>query len=170
MDLAFALCSLITLFCAVMVVTRRNPIYGALHLMGFFLGITGLFVLLEAPFVAVLQAIVYVGAILVLFLFVIMLIDTEGLTRELPRSLASRATSSLVAVGLFVALATIFLRERGFERVAPGALRDETFGSAPSLAHHLMRGYPLAIEAVSLLVVAALVGAVVVSRRVGEGR
>ncbi len=168
MDLAFLLCSLVTIVCAAMVVTRRNPIYGALYLMGFFLGITGLFVLLAAPFVAVLQVVVYVGAILVLFLFVIMLFDHEGLEREPRRSILSQVASLLLAAGLFVGLAAIFFRARGLERSGPEALRDESFGSIETLAEHLMLRYPLAIEAVSLLIVAALVGAVVLSRPVGR--
>ena len=165
MDIAFFLGSVVTIVCAGSVVTRRDPIDGALSLLGFFLGIAGLFVLLSAGFVAVVHLLVTGISVLVLFRFVIVLIDDEERGGRSRGSRGEPIVSLLLAAGLFVALAAVFFRERGFERVRPEALRDGAYGSTSTVAEHLLLRSPLAIEAVGLLVVVALVGAVVVSRR-----
>lgn len=171
-DAAFLFLSVVSLVSALLVVTRKHPIYGLLYLMVFFLGLTGLFVLLAAPFVAAIQVIVYVGAILVLFLFVLMLLDYTDLGGELGRSPTSFAgavvASALLAIGLLIAIyrgsdADLLGEPPALEETEAG--RD-SYGSIRPVATHLYTRYALPLELVSILVMAGLVGAVSLARKV----
>lgn len=169
-DLAFVLCSVLAVASALLAVTRTNPIYSLVYLMVFFLGLTGLFVLLAAPIVAAIQVIVYVGAILVLFLFVIMLLDYAGLGGEAGRSFAGTLPAALLAFLLLAGLGAAVYRNAGGDTRPPAPLTDASFGSTRTVAKHLYIEYPLALELVTLLLMAALVGAVVLTRRPGPER
>ncbi|MBI4615623.1 MAG: NADH-quinone oxidoreductase subunit J [Planctomycetes bacterium] len=169
-DAAFLICAALTTAAAALCVTRKNPIYGAFYLLGFFLGLAGLFVLLAAPFVAAVQVIVYVGAILVLFLFVIMLLDYAGLGGEAGRSFAGTLPAALLAFLLLAGLGAAVYRNAGGDTRPPAPLTDASFGSTRTVAKHLYIEYPLALELVTLLLMAALVGAVVLTRRPGPER
>src|SRR5881628_3062703 len=91
--LVFYLLAALTVGGASLVVTRRNPVHSALFLVVAFMGVAGVFVLLEAEFLAAVQVLVYAGGIMVLFLFVIMLVDLEERGRRAPfgRRLRPRA-------------------------------------------------------------------------------
>lgn len=157
--LLFATVSVIT---ALLVVLARNPVHSALALMACFLNISAIFVLLEAPFLAVIQIFVYVGAIMVLFLFVIMMIDVREamLQRFLPGG-------NLPALGLLVLLGVemlvLVLWSDRFSVTEPIAMRggDEI----RQLSTTLFSGYLLPFEAASVILLAALVGAIVLARK-----
>lgn len=101
-DIIAVLLGVAAITSAVLAVTRANPIHGALALMGFFLALSGLYTILAAPFLAALQVLIYVGAILVLFLFAIMLLDLKAVP---PGAEPPRPGALLGAVALAVALA-----------------------------------------------------------------
>ncbi len=163
-DVAFGLLSAVCLGSALLVVSRKNPIYALLYLTVFFLGLTGLFVMLSAPFVAAIQVIVYVGAILVLFLFVLTLLDVRGFGGEEGRNLASFLPGLVVSAGLGLGLCSVIYVASGDQR-SPGGELEVGFGSTEAIARHLYGRFGLALELVSVLILAALVGAVVIARR-----
>jgi NADH-quinone oxidoreductase subunit J len=155
---------------SLMVVGQRNPVHSVLLLIASFGALAGLYVLLDAPFTAVTQIIVYAGAIMVLFLFVVMLLnvgreDAAEYDRAHPfnRPLERRAGTALV-IALVVELAWavwhVSVRQEG-------ALRDVAPGSVASVAEIgrvLYRDYAFAFEATSVLILVAMVGAIILAR------
>ena len=163
---AFAALSVIG---ALLVVSQRNPVYSVLSLIAAFFGLSGLYVLLEAPFVAVVQIIIYAGAIMVLFLFVVMLLNV-------PREDAAEWDRSHPlyrpgAVRIGAALALVMAIELGWalSRTAGlGAGIGEGRAAASSvseLGRVLFTDYMFAFEVTSILIIVAMVGAVVLARR-----
>jgi NADH-quinone oxidoreductase subunit J len=145
---------------AVLVVAQRHPIGSALSLIVTLSALSAIFGLLGSPFIAVLQLVVYAGAIMVLFLFVLMLLNAR---REEERPSAGRAMRlAAIAVGAFFALQAVFVISR--LDLTPGA---GTFdASARAVAQVLFRvEYAYAFEATSVLILAALVGAVALAKR-----
>ena len=162
MDLAlFALFSTAALAAAVVVVTRANPFSAAMALVACLFFLAADYVILQAPFVAALQILIYAGAILVLFLFVIMLLNLradEGLPPPAPRRALGLVLCVVVGCAA-VALAAL-------EVSGPFPEAGPLFGSADALGATLLGGrWLLALEAVSVLLTTALVGAVVLGRK-----
>ena len=145
------------------VVLARNPVHSALALMACFLQISAIFVLLQAPLLAVIQIFVYVGAIMVLFLFVTMMLDIREATlqRFLPHG--NLAVFAMLAVLGVEMLALVLLSDR-FAAAAPlaGAV---TGGDIRGLSTALFSDYLLPFEIASVILLVALVGAIVLARR-----
>ncbi len=157
--LLFAAVSVIT---ALTVVLARNPIHSALALMACFLQISAIFVLLGAPLLAVIQIFVYVGAIMVLFLFVIMMIDVREAV--LQRFLPGGNLPALVLLGLLgIEMLALVLWSDRFSVTEPIAVSggDEV----RQLGTTLFADYLLPFEVASIILLAALVGAIVLARR-----
>jgi NADH-quinone oxidoreductase subunit J len=154
---------------SVLVVGQRNPIYSVLAIIISFFGLSGLYVLLEAPFVAVVQIIIYAGAIMVLFLFVVMLLnvpreDAAEWDRAHPyyRPWALRVGAGL-AVLMAVQLGWALSRTPGLDAgVADGR---PAVSSVAELGRVLFTDYMFAFEVTSILIVIAMVGAVVLARK-----
>jgi len=178
MDLfVFVVAAIIILGGAVGVVVLSNPVHSALCLVATLFGVAVLFVAQDAQFLAAVQVIVYAGAIVVLFLFVIMLLgvdraedlDTEPLGGQRP--LAAVAGFGLLGV----ALATMVLMHRDFDQVATGAhssvgkLSDTAADNVSQLGEVLFTNYLFAFEITSVLLVIAVVAAVALARRAATG-
>lgn len=155
----------LTLFGAVMTITRRHPVTAALFLVLTLFSTGGLFLVLNATFLAAIQVLVYAGAVMVLFMFVVMAVargDAEeiGLTRGLfPKVLG------LIAIGVFAdRLLRVFLAQPAS---LPGVVPDG-FGDVRSIGRLLFSTYLLPFEALSLLLLVAIVGAVMITRRPGQ--
>lgn len=167
----FAAAAVIVLAGAIGVVVSRNPVHAALSLVMTLFGVAVLFVAQDAHFLAAVQVIVYAGAIVVLFLFVIMLLGVdqrENLALEPLR--AQRPLAVLLGV---IALAELFLLSRGTKWVT-GAHSLAGPASGPGsnvekLARSVFTRYLLAFEITSVLLVIAVVGAVVLARRPRTG-
>ncbi|PDT09906.1 NADH-quinone oxidoreductase subunit J [Rhizobium sp. M1] len=160
--LLFAAVSVIT---ALTVVLARNPVHSALALMACFLNISAIFVLLEAPFLAVIQIFVYVGAIMVLFLFVIMMIDVREAV--LQRFLPGGNLSALVLVALLgVEMLVLVLWSNRFSVIEPVAMRGGD--QIRQLSTTLFADYLLPFEIASVILLAALIGAIVLARKEQE--
>jgi NADH-quinone oxidoreductase subunit J len=157
--LLFATVSVIT---ALTVVMARNPVHSALALMACFLQVSAIFVLLEAPLLAVIQIFVYVGAIMVLFLFVIMMIDVREvvLQRFVP---VSNLPALVLLVLLGAEMFVLVLWSDRFSVAEPVATRggDEI----RELGTTLFAEYLLPFEVASVILLAALVGAIVLARK-----
>ena len=152
---------------AVGVVASSNPVHAALSLVGTLFGIAVLFVAQEANFLAAVQVIVYAGAIVVLFLFVIMLlgVDRAENLRVEPLGGGQRVTAAVVAAGV-LGLVLVTLASTGWD--ATGALGqiEEGVPDINQLGEALFTRYLYAFEITSILLVIAVVGAVLLARRV----
>ncbi|MEK1890227.1 MAG: NADH-quinone oxidoreductase subunit J [Phyllobacterium sp.] len=156
--LLFATVSVIT---ALTVVLARNPVHSALALMACFLQISAIFILLEAPLLAVIQIFVYVGAIMVLFLFVIMMIDVrEAISQRFLPGSSLPALALLIVLGL--EMLVLVLWSKRFLTKVPVNVRGDDIRQ---LSTTLFADYLLPFEAASVILLAALVGAIVLARR-----
>jgi NADH-quinone oxidoreductase subunit J len=156
----FLLLAVLTVASALVIVIHRNPIYSALGLVSTLFLMAVLFVGLEAHMVAVLQIIVYAGAIVVLFLFVIMLLNLQVEEREtVSRPLISAAVVGGLALGLLVLVGI------GLTPLAPPVPVQPGYGGTQSLGERLFTAYLLPFELTSVLLLVAIVGAVVVGKR-----
>jgi NADH-quinone oxidoreductase subunit J len=151
--------------CAVAMVAQRNPLYGAISLIGVFISLACLYVTLAAPFIAAVQVIVYAGAIMVLVVFVIMLLNVEDAERQ-PLRLRSLVP---IAVGLGAVLFAEAAFIIYFVQAAPGTptrnLSD--VGLTSSIGAGLFTSYLLPFEITSILLLMAVVGAMTLARRGG---
>ena len=143
-----------------------NPVHSALFLIVNFGTVSVLYLVLSAPFIAMVQVTVYAGAIMVLFLFVIMLLGIERL-----RHSSALRWQTPVAVGLGLLLLieaayVLFVRSGPGAGLAPGPLAAsaETFGSPQNVGEVLFNQYLLPFEVTSVLLLVAMVGAIVLSR------
>jgi NADH-quinone oxidoreductase subunit J len=165
--LLFWLLSVIALIASVSMIIQRNPVYSALFLIATLLCLAGLFLLLNAQFLAVIQIIIYAGAIMVLFLFVVMLLDVRR--AEPPVSRVKLQKSLGVLLGAVFFLETVLvLRSGAVEEMArlaapPGA----EFGTAAALGRALMTHYVFPLQLAAILLFVALIGAVVLAKRRG---
>jgi NADH-quinone oxidoreductase subunit J len=152
--------AVVALASAILVIAQRHPIGSALSLIVTLSALSAIFGLLGSPFIAVLQLVVYAGAIMVLFLFVLMLLNVR---REEERLGAGRTVRVLaLALGAFFALQVASVVSR--LSLAPGTTAYDA--SARAVARVLFRAeYAYAFEATSVLILAALVGAVALARR-----
>jgi NADH-quinone oxidoreductase subunit J len=148
-----------------LVVVQSNPVYSVLLLIGSFLGLAGLYVLLDAPFVAVIQIIVYAGAIMVLFLFVVMLLNApreEIVQSGMLDAGGTRAVGGLLAIAFAAELAWALTRSR---TLAMTATDDRASFSVSQIGQRLFQEYAFAFEATSILILVAMVGAVTLAAR-----
>ena len=158
-----------------LVIGQRNPMYSVMLLIASFGALAGLYIQLDAPFVAVAQIIIYAGAIMVLFLFVVMLLNAPqedaaewDRVHPLRRPGIARFGSMLGAL-LVVQLAWALIRAS--ELGAPVAQGDDTtVSSVRVVGQVLFTDYMFAFEATSILILVAMLGAVVLARREGEER
>jgi NADH-quinone oxidoreductase subunit J len=163
--LLFILFAGMAIGCAVSMVAQRNPLYGAISLIGVFISLACLYVTLAAPFIAAVQVIVYAGAIMVLVVFVIMLLNVEDEER-LPLRLRA-------LVPIAVGLAAILFAEAAFIIffVQASPLTPKTnvsdVGLTSSIGAGLFTTYLLPFEITSVLLLMAIVGAITLARRGG---
>jgi NADH-quinone oxidoreductase subunit J len=151
--------------CAISMVVQRNPLYGAISLIGVFISLACLYVTLAAPFIAAVQVIVYAGAIMVLVVFVIMLLNVEDEERQPVR------LRSLVPIA--IGLAAVLFAETAFiiffvhSSPATPTTNISDVGLTSSIGAGLFTTYLLPFEITSILLLMAVVGAMTLARRGG---
>jgi NADH-quinone oxidoreductase subunit J len=157
-----------------MVIGQRNPMYSVLFLIAAFAALAGLYIQLDAPFVAVAQIIIYAGAIMVLFLFVVMLLNApqeDGAewdrTHPLRRPGIGRVGAALAGV-LILQLTYALMQVNELEAAVGSQTGAATVSSVRELGKVLFSRHAFAFEATSVLILVAMVGAVVLARREGE--
>jgi len=162
----FYIFAAVSILASLAVVAQRNPVYSVMSLVASFGALSGLYVLLEAPFVAAIQIIVYAGAIMVLFLFVVMLLnaphedtDYDERVHPLLRPGPMRLGAGL-ALGLAAELG--WALSRGADT---GAFGDAKVDSVAAIGRSLFTDYAFPFEVTSILILVAMVGAVVLARR-----
>ena len=156
--IVFFIIAALTLLAGFLVVTLRNVVHAALALVGSFFGVAAIYLLLEAEFLAVVQVLIYVGAISVLILFAIML--TRGLMSTDQTGVNTQwAAAALVALFLFLGM--FLISARGPWPIVGKAISTDL---VPQLGTLLVTTYVLPFEVISLLLLGALVGSLMIAR------
>ncbi|MEW5981956.1 MAG: NADH-quinone oxidoreductase subunit J [Acidobacteriota bacterium] len=156
---------------SVLVVARPHPMHSVLMLIVAFAALAALYIQLHAPFAAVIQIIIYAGAIMVLFLFVVMLLNARQEEAPAPGTLLVRGplrSGALLAAVLVAELAWALDAAQGSDDglLAGGAGADPaSLGSVRELGRVLFTDYMFAFEVTSILIIVAMVGAVVLAKR-----
>ena len=173
----FTIFAIIAVFCAVMLVTRKSPLSSAVYLIVVMCAIAGLFATLGAFFIAAMQVIVYAGAIMVLVIFVIMLLnlrkDEYGIDMRKIQKYLGIAVAFLVMVQVVFLIGWAvkdFTQEPQAEIMDTITIGEQTFDlaemkSAESVATTLFQKFAYPFEVTSILLLAAIIGAMVISRK-----
>jgi NADH-quinone oxidoreductase subunit J len=161
-QIIFLIVALVTLGSAVMTVTTRNLIHAALWLIATLFGVAVVYALLNAGFLAVVQVVVYIGAIAILFIFAVMLTRKDARDQG-PQTNRNWWMGALLAVISYLGLAALFLGWSGSSKTAAGI--PSGFDTVGALGEALVspEAYVLPFEVASVLLLAALVGAVYVA-------
>ncbi|MGB2806031.1 MAG: NADH-quinone oxidoreductase subunit J [Candidatus Zixiibacteriota bacterium] len=163
--LIFAILAVIAVVCAILVISQRSPVASALFLIATMVSIAILFLLLNAPFLTAIQIIVYAGAIMVLFIFVIMLLNLRRDEFGPERRKAQRFFAILFVFLLLIGLATI-IQVGAFGLKSAEEVSDVTTpAGVEPLAELLFTKYLFPFELASILLLVAIVGAVVMAKR-----
>ena len=160
-DVLFYVFAALTLLCGVLVIANpfsRNPVTSAMFLVLTIISMSGLFLLLHAFFLAAVQILVYAGAVMVLFLFVIMLLDLKEEQRRKIKFFGLAA--GLVSVGI---VASIFIK--ALATVKPGVDSPKLEGETYPLGKLLFTNYTLPFEIVSVLLLVAMIGVILLSKK-----
>src|ERR1044071_9495079 len=163
--LLFILFGAMAIGCALAVVAQRHPLYSAISLIGVFISLACLYVMLAAPFIAAVQVIVYAGAIMVLVVFVIMLLNVEQEERRRTRLKFLVPTAAVLAAILIAEVAFILATVQDF-RVSPAEGATD-IGVTHSIGPALFTQYLLPFEITAILLLMAIVGAMTLARRGG---
>ena len=164
-DLVFYALALILLYAALSVITTRNPVYAALFLVLAFFTAAGIWLLLEAEFLAITLVLVYVGAVMVLFLFVVMMLDInldrlrEGFWQALPVALP---VGGLMAVEMVM---IVGVNNFGADKVLAPAAKPADYSNTAALGSVLYTDYLLAFELAAVVLLVAIVAAIALSLR-----
>lgn len=171
MEILFFLFGLLAVAGALNVILQRNPIYSAIGLIVTLCSLSGLFLTLSAQFIAAIQIIVYAGAILVLFVFVIMLLNVRAEEGKFDR----HKFLKWLAIPLFLALlGEVYYVVRTVDNPPPAipatgtAAPAEILGTVESIGTQMFTSYLLPFEATSVLILMAIVGAMLLARREKE--
>src|ERR1700754_2857806 len=171
--IAFYLMSAVTLISAVAVVSSRNPVHSVLFLISAFFSAAGLFVLMGAEFLAMLLVVVYVGAVAVLFLFVVMMLDVDfaslrqGFARYMPIGLLIAAFLAAEMVLVATTVSTQGAAKHSLGPAASGA--DSPLSNAEALGRVLYTDYIYFFQAAGLVLLVAMIGAIVLTLRHKSG-
>lgn len=166
--LAFYLFAFITLFSAIMVIAARNPVHSVLFLILAFFNSAGLFVLLGAEFIAMILVIVYVGAVAVLFLFVVMMLDINF--ENLRKGAMKYVPVGLLAGGILLAELIVVFAGWQFSKGAPANMAAPTpdakeITNTEALGRILYTDYIYAFQVAGLILLVAMIGAIVLTHR-----
>jgi len=164
----FYVFAVIAVGCSLGVIGQRNPMHSVLLLIGSFVALAGLYVGLDSPFVAVTQIVVYAGAIMVLFLFVVMLLNAPR--EDIAPGAQVPMPAGVKAIGIVLALAMVGMLVWALSRmtVSPIALDAQAsarVSSVRDIGLMIFRDHAFAFEVTSILILVAMVGAVVLAKK-----
>ena len=161
-SILFILLSVMAVGSALMVITRKNPVHSVLYLIVTFFAISGHYILLNAQFLAIVNIIVYAGAIMVLFLFVVMMMNLNMNTEPQKNKLLQFA-GVLSGGSLFLVLVAALVKSKAVSSAMEMQTGD--YGLIKNLGKILFSDYVLPFEISSVLFLSAMVGAVVISKK-----
>ena len=151
--------------CAISMVYHRNPLYSAISLVGVFLSLSCIYVTLAAPFIAAVQVLIYAGAIMVLVVFVIMLLNLDE-DKPLNRLRYLYAVGG--GLGLILLVQTFFIFYAVVQAPNQVVNNAETVGKTMSIGRGMYTEYLLPVEIVGVLLLMAIIGGVVLARRLAQ--
>ena len=154
----FWIFAIVGVFCSVMVVWHRNPMGSAIYLVVTMLCLAGFYALLEGSFAAVLQVLIYAGAVMVLILFVIMMLNVRQASTQREGSLPAWIAAGVIGLIVAIKFAARF-------NTQPAAELSEDFGTIQGVGGKLFSTYILPFEIISVLLLIAIIGAVILARR-----
>lgn len=161
-QILFWFLSVVALFSALMVITSKNPVYSVLWLIVTFFSISGHYILLNAQFLAIVNVIVYAGAIMVLFLFVIMLMNLNKETE--PQKNRWLKMAGAVAGGCLLLVLVAALKDTDIKQ-QQALVNKGSIGLIKNLGKELFTTYVVPFEISSVLFLSAMVGAVVIGKK-----
>ncbi len=168
-DIVFYALAAVLLYAALSVITTRNPVYAALFLVLAFFTAAGIWLLLEAEFLAITLVLVYVGAVMVLFLFVVMMLDInldklrEGFWKALPIALP---VGGLMAVEMVM---IVGVRNFGVDKVVAPPVHSADYSNTAELGRVLYTDYLLPFELASVVLLVAIIAAIALTLRDRKG-
>jgi NADH-quinone oxidoreductase subunit J len=157
----FIILGVLSLISGIFVITKKNPVTSAIFLIICFFSLSGIYALLDAHFIAIIQILIYAGAIMVLFLFVIMLLNL----REEELGKGSKYLMKTFGVIISVLLLTIMIKNFKDIPLLITKKGPENFGTVESIGKLLFKNYLLPFELASILLLVAIIGAVVLAKR-----
>ena len=163
----FYIFAALSVFGALGVLFLKNPIHCALSLVGTFFCLGSIYVMLNAEFVAVIQVLIYAGAIMVLFLFVLMLLSSRDMKMSLNNWNAGKILAGLLPIGIFAQIAFLFSGNElkiGPKGEYPIEVVEE-IGSIALIGRLLFTEYILSFEIIVILLLVAVIGAVVIAKK-----
>lgn len=161
---AFFTLAALALGSALLVITRRNPVHSALWLVVTLFSVGGIFLILHAEFLFAVQIILYVGGVVVLILFVVMLVSVD--VAEKQQRFGRHWVLALLTVGVLGAELAYGLYGRGRGMTLPQVTYSaRSFGNTQAIGTALYRSYVLPVEIASLLLLVAMIGAVIMAKR-----
>ena len=151
--------------CAISMVYHKNPLYSAISLVGVFISLSVLYVTLAAPFIAAVQILIYAGAIMVLVVFVIMLLNLDE-DKPLNRLRYLYAVGG--GLGLLLLVQTFFIFYAVMRAPKQAVNTDETVGKTLSIGTAMFTEYLLPVEIVGILLLMAIIGGVILVRKLAQ--
>lgn len=165
MTFLFYIFAALTLVCGLGVVLLRNPVSGAIAMITSFMGLSALFIQLDAYLVGILQVLVYGGAIMVLFLFIIMLMGVAD-EKYAVRSISSYLGAAVVGGGFIILLITVLERfAAGGAKLKPLRIPEDAPSDVESIGALLFTTYWFPVQIVGVLLLVATIGVVILSKR-----
>ena len=164
----FYILAVLAVVSAVMVITRKNPVESVLYLIFTFFVFAAFYITLSAEFLAAVQIIVYAGAIMVLFLFVVMLLDLNSNEEKNKATFKELLMSKLhyyVIGGLFIVVMSGILKSLNYTTRANPELAEKALGTTEHIGFLMFTRYVFPFEVTSILLVAAMVGVVVLVKK-----
>ena len=151
--------------CAVSMVYHKNPLYSAISLVGVFLSLSCIYITLAAPFIAAVQVLIYAGAIMVLVVFVIMLLNLD---EDKPLTRLNYLYAVGGGLGLILLAQTFFIFYAVVKAPQQAVANNETVGKTLSIGQGMYTEYLLPVEIVGVLLLMAIIGGVVLARRLSQ--
>ncbi len=161
----FYLLAGLAIACAISLVYHRNPLYSAISLVGVFLSLSCIYFLLAAPFIAAVQILIYAGAIMVLVVFVILLLNLDD-DKPLARLRYLYAVAGILGVALLAQ--TFFIFYSVMSTPQQEVVAEQTVGNTISIGRGMYTEYLLPVEIVGVMLLMAIVGAVVLVRKLSQ--
>lgn len=163
--LLFFLLAFLSIITALLVITRKNPISSAMALVFNFFILAGIYLTLNAQFIAIIQILVYAGAIMVLFIFVIMLLNLENEEKLKDPLNIRKVFRILLAILLIVLLVYIFYNPNIIVMKSLINVNSVKIGTVEEIGSQLFTNYLLPFEVTSILILAAIIGSVVLAKK-----
>ncbi|MFA3782109.1 NADH-quinone oxidoreductase subunit J [Melioribacteraceae bacterium 4301-Me] len=161
----FIVFALVAALSAVMMITRSHPVISAVFLILNFFALAGLYLLLNAQFIAVVQVIVYAGAIMVLFLFVLMLLNTSSEYKFLTDKRFIKFFAILITIFVFAQIAYLIFLAKPSNSIQSNPNLSAQIGTIQNIGKELYTNYIIPFEAAGFLLLAATIGAIILAKK-----